>query len=109
MRDRVSGAWDEVSDRLLERNITRPKTLTNTEFAGALEGQYGPAFADDLSALGLQQSAASFAPSDPSSEQADLAWGAADRISTELETDTTPVRRWLYRLDPRPLLARGSQ
>ncbi|MBP7928798.1 MAG: transglutaminase domain-containing protein [Acidimicrobiia bacterium] len=108
MRDRVSGAWDEVSDRLLERSITRPKTLTNTEFAGALEGQYGPAFADDLTALGAQQSAASFAPSDPSSDQASMAWGAADRIANELESGLSAPKRWLYRLDPRPLLARGG-
>ncbi|MCZ7536442.1 MAG: DUF3488 and transglutaminase-like domain-containing protein [Acidimicrobiia bacterium] len=109
-RERVTGAWDEATDRLAEVGIERRPSATPYEFAlryapahGA--GTAGPA----LMELAQLHTAAVFSPDEPSDDEVAEAWEHATRIRTALSGSGRAGARWRRRLDPRQLRRRGRR
>jgi transglutaminase-like putative cysteine protease len=101
-RDRVLGAWAQALDHLAEAGVEPKPSATPIEFAlrhapahGA--GDAGPA----LMELAQLQTAALFAPEEPTREDADRAWQHVDRIDRALDHTMSALTRWRRRLDPR--------
>ncbi len=101
---RVAGAWQEAVDRLTERGIPMPTSLTAHEVADRATAVLGVA-ADPLVRLAPLATAAVYAPGEPDDHAVEQAW----RLESELRRRLYPVRfSWRsFRdgVDPRPLLA----
>ncbi|MBP2321582.1 transglutaminase-like putative cysteine protease [Kibdelosporangium banguiense] len=101
---RVLGAWQEATDRLIERGVTSPISATADEAAAHAHEILGTA-GDPVIRLAPLATTAVFAPGQLTDEDARQAW----QLETALRRGLHPRRlslRWLRaRLDPRPLLA----
>nr|WP_084424805.1 transglutaminaseTgpA domain-containing protein [Kibdelosporangium aridum] len=91
---RVLGAWDEATDRLVERGAT---FAVSTTFAEAAERVVG------LAPLAPLATAAVFAPDHVTNDDARHAWQLEKQLRRELSPRPSPrsLRAWL---SPRPLL-----
>lgn len=100
--DRISGAWADTVDRLVEIGVPVGAGRTTGELAAdaAAHAEGSP-----IAVLaGLRD--ASFAPEPPSRHEADAAWTAADDVRKRLRHGRSARDRARAPLDPRPLLRR---
>jgi len=97
-RRRVLGAWTEALERLAAAGIERRPSTTSLEFAlrqapalGA--GDAGPPLMD----LARLHTAAMYAPSPPTTAEADEAWAEFDAIEAALKVSVPRTTRWRAR------------
>jgi len=119
---RVTGAWDEVLDRLAERNLPIPRSYTvgqvvrvaRREFSLAPGGPAGPPGRagypadlrfDLLERIGSMVTAAWFAPAPPSTAVADATWELEREFADALARTQSWRGRVAARFSPRPLLS----
>jgi hypothetical protein len=101
---RVLGAWQEATDRLLERGVTSPVSATAGEAAEAAGQRLGPA-GGPVIALAPLATTAVFAPGKVTDDDVRQAWQLEADLRRGLHPRRLSVRRLRAGLDPRPLLA----
>lgn len=99
---RVLGAWQEQIDRLTERGITPPVSLTFYEVAAHVRGRLG-----DTAGL-IEESAelattAVYAPERLDGSDADRAWDLVAALRARLHPERLSAARLRAAVDPRPL------
>lgn len=95
---RVLGAWQEAVDRLTERGVTPPVSLTFHEVARYADAKLGARSAEALAELATT---AVYAPEHLG--DTDEAWRLVDRLHTELHPRRAWAARLLAAVHPRPL------
>jgi hypothetical protein len=101
---RVLGAWQEVTERLLERGLTVPISATAQEAAERAKGVLGK-IAEPVVALAPLATTAVFAPGKLTDEDARRAWQLEAQARRGLVPRRLSLRWFRSRLDPRSLLA----
>lgn len=99
---RVLGAWQEQLDRLTERGITSPVSLTFHEVARHVRGVLGDA-AEVIETTAELATTATYAPDCLDESDADEAWRLVARLHTLLHRRRVSAARLRAVLDPRPL------
>jgi transglutaminase-like putative cysteine protease len=102
---RIAAAWRETTDRLRERGMRAPPTLTPTQvsMAAAATGA-GARAADQLAELALIVTTAVCAPYEPPDEAARRSWQLEAEIRRALYRGAPMTVRVRALFDPRPLL-----
>jgi hypothetical protein len=99
----VTGAWEEVLDRLSEAGVDRQPARTPLELADFAPGRVPDAVAPPLRHLAETYSAARYGSVVPDADDARAAWRDASSVSAALRAGATARERWRRRLDPTPL------
>lgn len=99
----ITGAWEEVLDRLDEVGIDRQPSRTPLELAA-----YAPERVPDDAVVPLRDlaeaySAARYGPTPPDADLVRQAWRDAKSVSSALRADAGVRERWRRLLDPTPL------
>jgi transglutaminase-like putative cysteine protease len=101
--ERIVGAWRDTADRLVERGVAIPRSLTAAEAAVHAEEQLGePARA--VAVLAPIVTAAVFYPGEPQEDNVREAWELSTQFRRDLRRSRgipRAVRAWF---DPRPLV-----
>ncbi|WP_206790320.1 transglutaminase domain-containing protein [Amycolatopsis sp. MtRt-6] len=105
---RVAGAWQEAVDRLTERGIPMPASLTAEEVADRATRVLGAA-ADPLVRLAPLVTAAVYAPGEPDDHAVEQAWQLESELRRRLYPARLSWRRLRAGVDPRPLIAGGRE
>ncbi len=101
---RVVGAWEHVLDRLAERGIDAPPSLTADEVVARAGRQLGPAGVAPIEALVPVVDTARYDRRFPPSQAAaDAAWARATDFDRALRLRTPPLMRLRAQLSPAPL------
>jgi hypothetical protein len=106
-RDAVLAAWEETADRLVERGVPAPRTMSRPEVVAAAASSMPdvPELTRPLDDLARLADGAGFGPGvGPSS--ADVAWQRARTVSSTLRDHDTLPARVRAAIDPRPLTRR---
>lgn len=98
----VLGAWHEQIDRLTERGISPPVSLTFHEVAQHVRGALGDA-ADPIEASAELATTAVYAPEHLDRSEAEQAWRLVEQLHTELYPRRVSAARLRAAADPRPL------
>ncbi|TWP52510.1 DUF4129 domain-containing protein [Lentzea tibetensis] len=98
----VLGAWHELTDRLTERGITPPVSLTFHEVAQHVRLGLGAA-AHSVEASAALATTAVYAPEHLDRSDAEQAWRLVAQLHTELYPRRTSAARLRAAVDPRPL------
>lgn len=99
---RVLGAWHELLDRLTERGVSPPVSLTFREVAQHVRGSLGDA-ANPIAAVAELATTAIYAPEHLGEPEAGHAWELVERLNAELYPRRRSATRLRAALDPRPL------
>lgn len=99
---RVLGAWHEQLDRLTERGISPPVSLTFHEVAEHVRGVLGDV-AGPLEATAELATTAIYAPEHLDQAASDRAWALVAQLNSELYPARVSAAQLLAALDPRPL------
>ena len=99
----VTGAWEEVLDRLSEAGVDRQPARTPLELADVAPGRLPDAVTPPLRHLAETYSAARYGSVVPDADAARAAWRDASAVSAALRAGVTARERWRRRLDPTPL------
>jgi hypothetical protein len=99
----VTGAWEEVLDRLSEAGVDREPARTPLELAEVAPKRLPDAVAPPLRHLAETYSAARYGAVLPDAEVARGAWRDASSVSAALRAGANARERWRRRLDPTPL------
>ncbi|HMG27247.1 MAG TPA: DUF3488 and transglutaminase-like domain-containing protein [Acidimicrobiia bacterium] len=99
----VTGAWEEVLDRLSEAGVDRQPARTPRELADVAPERLPDAVAPPLRHLAETYSAARYGSAVPDAEVARGAWRDASSVSAALRAGANARERWRRRLDPTPL------
>ena len=103
--DRISGGWDELTDRAVDYGARLPVRATRAEEARSVSAALTvPA----VTALADDADAKVFGPDEPTAEEVDAFWREVDAIVAGLGTRARWHRRMLARLSLRSLLG-GSR
>ncbi|HZQ29052.1 MAG TPA: transglutaminaseTgpA domain-containing protein [Acidimicrobiales bacterium] len=105
--ERVLVAWEEAAEALGQAGVPRRGAETLFEYAGrapAIAGLPSPA-SDALRELANEAALASYGPAGLGAEAVNRATGHARTVETAVAGTARRVRRVLWHLDPRPLLA----
>jgi hypothetical protein len=106
----ITGAWDEVVDRLLEAGVDVDPAATPLEAAAEVRHHTNRNVAGPLAELASCHTESAYSPVDPGPPQVEAAWGACERVVAALERDLSWRHKLRRRLDPRPLVRRlGDQ
>lgn len=100
---RVVGAWREATDRLVERGVAVPASLTAHEVAERATRAMG-AVAEPVARLAPLVTAAVFAPGEPGEDAVTEAWSLERRLRGLLYPRRRLPHRLVAALDPRPLV-----
>jgi hypothetical protein len=100
---RIVGAWRDTADRLVERGVAIPRSLTAAEAAVHAEEQLGePARA--VAVLAPIVTAAVFYPGEPQEDNVREAWELSTQFRRDLRRSRGIVRAVRAWFDPRPLM-----
>jgi hypothetical protein len=99
----ITGAWEEVLDRLGEAGIERSPARTPLELADQAPARLPDGAAPPLRQLAETYTAARYASTPPGPELAREAWRDAGAVSSALRAGAGLRERWRRRLDPTPL------
>jgi hypothetical protein len=99
----VTGAWEEVLDRLSEAGVERRPARTPLELADVAPGRLPDAVEPPLRHLAETYSAARYGSVAPDAEDARKAWRDVISVSAALRAGASVRERWRRRLDPTPL------
>jgi transglutaminase-like putative cysteine protease len=99
----ITGAWEEVLDRLGEVGIARQPARTPLELADFAPERVSDDAARPLRHLAEAYTAARYSPTPPDPELVRQAWRDAKSVSSALRADAGVRERWRRRLDPTPL------
>jgi transglutaminase-like putative cysteine protease len=100
--DQVLGAWREQLDRLIERGISPPVSLTFHEVARHVRARLGDA-AEPVETTAELATTAIYASEHVDRADAEHAWELVARLNTELYPRRLSAARLRATLDPRPL------
>lgn len=103
--DRISGGWDELTDRAVDYGARFPVGATRSEEAAHVAEKLAVPAA---TALADRADAEVFGPSDPSAEEVEAFWNQVDEIVVGLGSEVGFWKRMKARLNLRSLLG-GSQ
>ncbi len=98
----VLGAWLDQLDRLTERGVSPPVSLTFHEVARHVRDRLGDA-ANPVEATAELATTATYAPEHLGDSDAGRAWQLADQLQTTLYPRRLSLARLRATLDPRPL------
>jgi len=101
--DAITGAWEEVLDRLDEAGVRRVPARTPLELAAHAATQLPEDAAPPLRDLAETYTAARYASAPPDRLVARAAWRDAGAVSSALRSGAGLRERWRRRLDPTPL------
>jgi transglutaminase-like putative cysteine protease len=99
----ITGAWEEVLDRLGEAGVERQPARTPLELAELAPARVPDAAGAPLRHLAESYSAARYGSVTPDAEVAKQAWRDASSVSAALRAGASVRERWRRRLDPTPL------
>ena len=99
----ITGAWEEVLDRLGEAGVERQPARTPLELAEHAPARLPEATARPLRHLAETYSSARYGSVTPDAERAKQAWRDASSVSAALRAGAGLRERWRRRLDPTPL------
>lgn len=99
---KVLGAWQELIDRLVERGVSPPVSLTFHEVAEYARGHVGIA-ASPIEAAAELATTAVYAPEHLDDADAERAWRLAEQLRTGLHPRRASAARLRAAADPRPL------
>ncbi|HEX3667818.1 MAG TPA: DUF3488 and transglutaminase-like domain-containing protein [Acidimicrobiia bacterium] len=99
----ITGAWEEVLDRLGEAGVERQPARTPLELAEHAPTRLPEAAAPPLRHLAETYSSARYGSVKPDAERAKQAWRDASSVSAALRAGAGLRERWRRRLDPTPL------
>jgi hypothetical protein len=99
----VTGAWEEVLDRLGEAGVERVPARTPLELAAVAARKVPDAVAPPLRQLAETYTATRYASTPPTARVAHRAWRDAGAVSAALRAGAGLRERWRRRLDPSPL------
>jgi transglutaminase-like putative cysteine protease len=99
----ISGAWEEVLDRLGEAGVERQPARTPLELAELAPARVPDAAGAPLRHLAESYTAARYGSVTPDVEVARQAWRDASSVSAALRAGASVRERWRRRLDPTPL------
>jgi hypothetical protein len=100
----VSGAWEEVLDRLDEVGVGRRPAMTPLELAAFAPTRGVPRHAAaPLRSLASTYTVATYSPLPPDTANVIEAWDAVVAVEGALGQQAGWRRRWTRRLDPRTL------
>ena len=99
----ITGAWEEVLDRLGEAGVERQPARTPLELAEHAPARLPEAAAPPLRHLAETYSSARYGSVTPDAERAKQAWRDASSVSAALRAGAGLRERWRRRLDPTPL------
>jgi transglutaminase-like putative cysteine protease len=103
---RIVGAWQQVTDRLIEHGVPVTASSTTTEVSEQARERIGETGTGSLAVLAPIVTSAMYNPSEPEDNAVQEAWLLEAQLRRELRKARSPfvtVRAWL---DPRPLFAR---
>ncbi|MET0132535.1 MAG: transglutaminaseTgpA domain-containing protein [Kibdelosporangium sp.] len=103
---RIVGAWQQVTDRLIEHGIAVTGCDTPAEVSSQARERIGDKGTGSLAVLAPIVTAAVFDPAEPGDDAVKEAWNLESQLRRELRKARSPlltIRAWL---DPRPLFAR---
>ncbi len=100
---RIVGAWRDVTDRLVERGIEVPRSLTAAETAAHAEERLGEP-ARSVAVLAPMVTAAVFYPGEPMDDNVREAWELSTQFRRDLRRSRGILRATRAWFDPRPLV-----
>jgi hypothetical protein len=103
---RLSGAWRQSVSDLRSHRITLAPGVTAAELARKDDPPLDTEVSASLTRLARVLDTAVFAAPEPDDDLADEAWASHAGLAGALRSGTTPPRRLLIALDPRPLVER---
>ena len=106
---RVTGAWDDAVERLVEHRVPVDPGMTSGELTAAATARLGPDRTRGLTRLAALADTASFAADDVRAGQDVAAWELSDQLRRTLATGVAPHHRVRVAVDPRPLGRRPSR
>ena len=105
---RMSGAWDEFTDRLAELGVDLPPSLTPREVSRAATARFGTDTTLPIVTLSRDLSRAVYAQEPPTAEMADSAWHLESQFESNLSGSLGRRQRLAARLSIVPLVRRES-
>ena len=99
----ITGAWEEVLDRLSEAGVDRQPARTPLELAELAPARVPDDAGAPLRHLAESYTAARYGSVTPDAAVAEQAWRDASSVSAALRAGASVRERWRRRLDPTPL------
>ena len=99
----ITGAWEEVLDRLSEAGVERQPARTPLELAELAPARVPDDAGAPLRHLAESYTAARYGSVTPDADVAEQAWRDASSVSAALRAGANVRERWRRRLDPTPL------
>lgn len=102
--DQVSGAWDEVLDRLCEVGMAVPASMTHREVVEAASARFGPDTVLPMRAMVHDLTTTVYGYAEPSEAMADHAWKMAKEMEENLASSVGTARSLMAKFSLQPFL-----